>query len=61
MTTTATDLELALQVVAEPDEEQQGIGYRLSLPAPRHQKLTDFRVVVVVPIRSYRPATLSVP
>ena len=47
MTRTATDLELALQLVAEPDEEQEGIGYRLSLPAPRHQKLSDFRVVVV--------------
>jgi amidase len=47
MTRTATDLELALQLVAEPDAEHEGIGYRLSLPAPRHQKLSDFRVAVV--------------
>jgi amidase len=47
MTRAAADLELALDVVADPDGEQEGIGYRLSLPAPRHDKLSDFRAVVV--------------
>jgi amidase len=44
---TAADLALALEVVAGPDEERAGIGYRLALPPARHDKLTSFRVLVL--------------
>jgi amidase len=44
---TAADLALALDVVAAPDEEREGIGYRLVLPQPRHDNLKSFRVFVV--------------
>jgi amidase len=44
---TAADLTLALNVVAAPDEEQEGIGYRLALPPARHDDLKSFRVFVV--------------
>jgi amidase len=47
LTRTAADLALALDVVADPDEELEGIGYRLALPPPRHANLRDFRVLVV--------------
>jgi amidase len=43
----AADLALALDVIAGPDEESAGIGYRLSLPPPRHRRLSDFRVLVI--------------
>jgi amidase len=44
---TAADLALALDVVDAPDEEREGIGYRLALPPARHDHLKDFRVFVV--------------
>ena len=44
---TAADLASALDVIAGPDEESEGIGYRLALPAARHSKLRDFRVLVI--------------
>jgi len=44
---TAADLALALDVVAGPDEYDCGIGYRLTLPEARHDKLTSFRVLVI--------------
>jgi amidase len=47
MTRTAADLALALDVVAGPDEQSEGIGYRLALPPPRHARLADFRVLVI--------------
>jgi amidase len=47
MTRTAADLALALDVVAGPDEQSEGIGYRLALPPPRHTRLADFRVLVI--------------
>jgi amidase len=47
MTRTAADLTLALDVVAGPDEQSEGIGYRLALPPPRHTRLADFRVLVI--------------
>jgi len=47
MTRTAADLTLALDVVAGPDEQSEGIGYRLALPPPRHARLADFRVLVI--------------
>jgi amidase len=47
MARTAGDLALALAVIAGPDEEYGGIGYRLTLRPARHDKFRDFRVVVV--------------
>jgi amidase len=40
-------LALELAVVAGPDELMDGIGYKLALPAPRHDKLAEFRVLVI--------------
>jgi amidase len=42
----ASDLELALNVLAGPDGETAK-GYRLALPAPRAQRLSDLRVLVI--------------
>jgi amidase len=42
----AEDLSLALSVLAGPDEVQ-ATAYRLVLPAPRHDRLRDFRVLVL--------------
>ena len=47
MTRTAADLALALGVVAGPDAECTGLGYRLALPPARHDNLKSFRVLVV--------------
>src|SRR3954452_15370218 len=47
MTLTASDLALALDVIAGPDETRDGIGYRLALPIPRHDRLRDFRILVI--------------
>jgi hypothetical protein len=33
--------------VAGPDEWTDGIGYKLALPPPRHERLADFRVLVI--------------
>jgi amidase len=44
---TAADLATALDVIAGPDEESEGVGYRLVLPPARHSKLRDFRVCVI--------------
>ena len=44
---TAADLATALDVVAGPDEESEGIGYRLALPPARHRDLSEFRVLVI--------------
>jgi amidase len=43
----ASDLAVALDVIAGPDEAREGIGYRLALPPPRHDDLKSFRVLVV--------------
>ena len=43
----ATDLALELAVIAGPDERSEGIGYKLALPPPRHDKLAGFRVLVI--------------
>jgi len=43
----ASDLALALDIIGGPDEMAEGIGYRLALPAPRHDALKDFRVLVI--------------
>ncbi|HEU5443553.1 MAG TPA: amidase family protein, partial [Steroidobacteraceae bacterium] len=42
----AGDLMLALDVLAGPDDAQ-ATGYRLALPAARHARLEDFRVLVL--------------
>ena len=47
MTRSAADLALALDVVAGPDEERAGIGYRLALRSARHDDLKSFRVLVI--------------
>src|SRR5271169_102608 len=47
MARSAADLDLALEVTAGPDETHDGIAYRISLPAPRHERLRDFRVLVI--------------
>jgi amidase len=47
MARSAADLALALDVIGGPEETRAGIAYRLDLPAPRHQHLTDFRVLIL--------------
>jgi amidase len=47
MARSAADLALELDVLAGPDEQWDGVGYRLALPPPRHDKLADFRVLVI--------------
>jgi amidase len=46
MARTASDLDLALGVLAGPDEFLAK-GYRLELPSPRHDRLADFRVLLL--------------
>ncbi len=41
------DLALALDDIAGPDEARAGIGYRLALPAARHDDLKSFRVLLI--------------
>lgn len=43
----AADLALELRVLAGPDDLWDGIGYKLELPPPRHDALSEFRVLVV--------------
>jgi amidase len=43
----ASDLALALDVIAGPDEAREGVGYRLALPAPRHTDLKNFRILAI--------------
>ena len=47
MARSASDLALALDVLAGPDETRGGIGYRLALPATRREDLKSFRVLVI--------------
>jgi len=47
MARSAADLVLALDVLAGPDEMWDGIGYKLALPPPRHDRLADYRVLVI--------------
>jgi amidase len=46
MTRSAADLALALDVIAGPDEERAGIGYRLALRPARHDDLKSYRVLI---------------
>jgi amidase len=43
----AADLAIELDVLAGPDEWSEGIGYKLALPPPRHEKLEDFRALLI--------------
>ncbi|MDE2378266.1 amidase [Bradyrhizobium sp.] len=47
MARSAADLSLLLDVMAGPDPLEAGVGYRLDLPAARHQALRGFRVLVI--------------
>jgi len=47
MARSTADLALELEVLAGPDELMEGVGYKLGLPPPRHEKLADFRVLVI--------------
>jgi amidase len=47
MARSASDLALELEVVGGPDELTEGIGYKLALPPPRHDKLSGFRVLII--------------
>src|SRR3954452_6961360 len=47
MARSGADLALELEVLAGPDELMEGVGYKLALPQPRHEKLADFRVLVI--------------
>jgi len=42
----AADLDLALGLLAGPDDAD-GLGYRLTLPPPRHERLAEFRVLLI--------------
>ncbi|MET0194635.1 MAG: amidase family protein, partial [Hyphomicrobiaceae bacterium] len=47
MARSAQDIAVALEVIAGPDEQRDGIGWRLQLPPPRHRTLKDFRVLLI--------------
>lgn len=47
MARNAADLALALDILAGPDPLTDAPAYALSLPAPRHESLKDFRILVL--------------
>src|SRR6202050_307615 len=47
MSRSASDLSDLLDVIAGPDEIEVGRGYRLALPAARHNDINAFRILVV--------------
>ncbi|NUP28967.1 MAG: amidase, partial [Nocardia sp.] len=47
MARTARDLTLLLDVMAGPDPLTHGLAYDIALPPARHDRLADFRVLVV--------------
>src|SRR5262245_3228270 len=47
MARTAADLQLALDVLAGPDELRAGVSYRLALCPARHDDLKSFRVLLI--------------
>ena len=47
MARSARDIALAFGVIAGPDEQREGVGWRLALPQPRHRTLRDFRVLLI--------------
>ncbi|MDO8298044.1 MAG: amidase family protein [Caulobacter sp.] len=46
MARTAADLDLALGVLAGPDDSE-AVGYSLAFPPPRHGRLADYRVLIL--------------
>lgn len=46
MARTAVDLDLALGVLAGPDDSE-AVGYSLAFPPPRHERLADYRVLIL--------------
>ena len=61
MARSAADLARELAIVAGPDELAEGVGYKLALPPPRHDKLADFRVLVIDAHPLCPTAPMSVP
>jgi amidase len=47
MARSATDLALMLEILCPPDEMSLGAAYSLALRPPRHDKLADYRVLLV--------------
>ncbi|MEV0462106.1 amidase [Nocardia tengchongensis] len=47
MARTARDLTLLLDVMAGPDPLTHGIAYDVALPPARHDRLSDFRVLII--------------
>jgi len=47
MARTARDLTLLLDVMAGPDPLTHGVAHRVALPPARHERLRDFRVLVL--------------
>ena len=47
MARTARDLMLLLDVMAGPDPLTLGVAYDVTLPPARHERLRDFRVLVI--------------
>ncbi|MFB8000875.1 amidase [Nocardia sp. NPDC056000] len=47
MARTVRDLTLLLDIMAGPDPQTLGIAYRLALPPARHDRLADFRVLII--------------
>ncbi len=47
MARSARDLTLLLDVMAGPDPLTHGVAHRLALPPARHERLSDFRVLVL--------------
>jgi amidase len=47
MARSAADLALLLDVIAGPDPMEAGTAYKLALPAPRHNELKNFRVLLL--------------
>ena len=47
MARTARDLTVLLDVMAGPDPLTLGVAHKVTLPPPRHEELSDFRVLVL--------------
>ena len=47
MARSARDLALLLDVIAGPDEIDDGLAYKLQLPASRHARLEDFKILAL--------------
>lgn len=47
MARTARDLTLLLDVMAGPDPLTHGVAYGVALPPARHERLADFRVLII--------------